>query len=427
MRQYAALKLAESGEQYVVEQLFVAYYRSQCQRLLLEARRQLIASLDWIDLEIDNIRSVLRGCLDTGQVHVGIEIASSLGWYWITRATSEGVRWLDEALAAAPVTPDAFAGAFHLRGFLALLQADPIAARTAFAHARAKARRAGLIPLLSQALSLASIGEHMAGDRAAARRLLHESEAVTEKLDDIAPRITLLQARSLDGLFEGDLVSVKAAASEGVRLSREMGDLYSLEMMLMNLGSAALMAGELEASRPLFAESLRLAQQIDDRVAVYYLLDAFGCRAALSGEPVLAAQLIGAAETVRTGAGARVIPTLVPLLARAESLATALLGRARFDSEVASGNALSLDAAVALALGEPIEVAAAAPGPGILGKREGEVAQLVAEGLSNKQIGARLFISEHTVDSHLRKVMFKLGVNSRAQVAARIAQLFAVE
>ncbi|TME24996.1 MAG: helix-turn-helix transcriptional regulator, partial [Chloroflexi bacterium] len=52
-----------------------------------------------------------------------------------------------------------------------------------------------------------------------------------------------------------------------------------------------------------------------------------------------------------------------------------------------------------------------------LGNREAEVAQLVAEGLSNKDIGARLFISERTVDSHIRSILNKLGFNSRAQVA----------
>jgi DNA-binding CsgD family transcriptional regulator len=223
-------------------------------------------------------------------------------------------------------------------------------------------------------------------------------------------------------LFEGDLDLVRASASEGARLSRELGDLYSLEMMLMNLGSAALMAGELEASRPLFSASLRLAQLIDDRVAQYYLLDAFGCHAALSGEPALAAQLIGAAETVRSGAGARIIPTIAPLVARAEELASAALGSVRYQSEVARGNGLSREAAVALALGEATKASNTAAPPSVLAKREAEVAQLVAQGLSNKQIGARLFISEHTVDSHLRKIMFKLGVNSRAQVATRMAQ-----
>jgi DNA-binding NarL/FixJ family response regulator len=59
--------------------------------------------------------------------------------------------------------------------------------------------------------------------------------------------------------------------------------------------------------------------------------------------------------------------------------------------------------------------------PGLLGKREEEVARLVAEGLSNKQIGARLFISERTVESHVRGILNKLGFNSRAQIAGWMA------
>jgi DNA-binding NarL/FixJ family response regulator len=58
---------------------------------------------------------------------------------------------------------------------------------------------------------------------------------------------------------------------------------------------------------------------------------------------------------------------------------------------------------------------------GLLAKREAEVARLVAAGLSNKQIGARLFISERTVDSHIRSIMNKLGFNSRAQIAVWIS------
>jgi DNA-binding NarL/FixJ family response regulator len=48
-------------------------------------------------------------------------------------------------------------------------------------------------------------------------------------------------------------------------------------------------------------------------------------------------------------------------------------------------------------------------------------AQLVAEGFCNKQIGARLFISERTVGSHVRSILNKLGLISRAQIAAWIA------
>jgi DNA-binding NarL/FixJ family response regulator len=97
------------------------------------------------------------------------------------------------------------------------------------------------------------------------------------------------------------------------------------------------------------------------------------------------------------------------------------IGAAKFAAEVEEGRRLSRDAAVALALGDS---APAAPpgrmGPALLGRREADVARLVADGLSNKQIGARLFISERTVDSHVRSILNKLGVNSRAQIAAWI-------
>jgi DNA-binding CsgD family transcriptional regulator len=56
-----------------------------------------------------------------------------------------------------------------------------------------------------------------------------------------------------------------------------------------------------------------------------------------------------------------------------------------------------------------------------LAKREAEVARLVADGLTNKQIGARLFISERTVENHVRNIMNKLGFSSRAQIAGWIS------
>ena len=50
------------------------------------------------------------------------------------------------------------------------------------------------------------------------------------------------------------------------------------------------------------------------------------------------------------------------------------------------------------------------------------MAALVAEGLTNRQIAARLAVSERTVDSHVAHVLAKLGVAARAQVAAWVAR-----
>jgi predicted ATPase/DNA-binding CsgD family transcriptional regulator len=421
MREYAGLKLRQAAEEQAVELRCVEYYRGACQRSILEARYRLVEWLEWMDLEIDNVRSVLQGCLARRDSRRGLDLASFIGWYWVTRATSEGVRWFDELLRSAPDGTPAPALAHFMRGFLAILQSDPAAAEPALDRAARAAQEQGLVSLRSQSLALASIAHHMTGDRTSARRLLDTAQVVATGLDDFPATIALLQARSLGGLFEGDLDTVRSASSEGVRRSREVGDRYALEMMLLNLGLAALIAGALDESKPLFTEALRIARQIDDRVAQYLLLDALGCQAAGCGQPRLAAQLLGAAETVQTGIGPAVFPYLAPPLARAKESTRAALGTPAFHAEFEAGRRLSRRAAIGLALGEPVAITAPAVGDTsepALGKREAQVAHLVADGLTNKQIGARLLISEHTVDSHIRNIMNKLGVTSRAQIAA---------
>jgi predicted ATPase/DNA-binding CsgD family transcriptional regulator len=427
MREYTTLKLREAGERDEVERRCADYYVAICRKFSEQNRYGLLEWLEWMELEVDNIRSVLQRCLVRADFLRGLDLACSLGWYWATRATTEGVRWLDELLACVPSgggNAALDARAYFIRGFLAVLQSDPAVARPALERAIPAARAAGNLPLLSHALSMASVAANMAGDRAAAGRRLEESLAVTSGIDDVGATVSLLQARALNGMFEGDVEAISAAATEGARLSREAGDLYSLEMMLVNLGVVALVAGDLDRSRALFAEALRIGQQLDDRVAQYCLLDALGCCAVGAGQARLGAQLLGAAETVRTEAGATLIATLAPLVAQAEKSAIVALGAGRFETEFKAGKGLRRDTAIRLALGQPDQAAAAAADDGSLaplGKREADVARLVADGLSNKQIGTRLFISERTVDSHVRSILNKLGFNSRAQIAGWMA------
>jgi predicted ATPase/DNA-binding CsgD family transcriptional regulator len=434
MREFARLKLAEAGEEEATELRCAGYYRARCAQSALEGRYRLLAWLAWADLEIDNIRAVLRRCLDRGDAATGLHLAASLGWYWITRATTEGIRWLDEFLAAkdpADADPQVLGWAQFMRGFLAVLKADPAAAGPPLHAAVAVARQTGQRELLSEALSMAAVAANMAGDRAGARRLLGEADAAAARLGRAYPSglIAVLQARALDGFFAADPGAVRAAAGQAAALARETGDLYALEIMLLNLGSAALLDGDLGEAGPLFTEALRIARQIDDRVAQFYLLAALGCRAAQAGQARLAARLIAAADTERTGAGANVMPFLAPVLTVATESAAAALGPARYEAEFEAGRHLGRDAALDLALGQPAAKAGdgqatGGPGPvtpGPLGPREADVARLVADGLTNKQIGVRLFISERTVDSHVRSILNKLGFSSRAQIAAWMA------
>ena len=60
--------------------------------------------------------------------------------------------------------------------------------------------------------------------------------------------------------------------------------------------------------------------------------------------------------------------------------------------------------------------------PGGLTRREWEVAQLVAEGLTNKDVAARLVISQRTAETHVEKILTKLGFTSRTQVGRWILE-----
>jgi predicted ATPase/DNA-binding CsgD family transcriptional regulator len=426
MREYATLKLRDGHEQETLGERCLEYYRTTCLRFADQARYRLLEFLTWADLEIENVRAVLHLCLARGDFARGLDIAASMGYYWITHGTTESIRWLDQLLAAGEPSPSTLVRACYLRGFLSLIQGDAAAARPWIDRAVATARKTGLLAQLSESLSLAVTTESVAGDLEAARRYLDEAEAITEGLHDFPATIELVQSRAVHAICRGDLETAAAVSMEGLRLSREAGDLYLVESMLRNLGMVGMMAGDLDSAMSRGVEALRVARQIDHRLAQYYGLAGLGWRAANSGQARLAAQLLGAAEVAGTRAGAEIMGPSLPFWAQAKELALDALGPSKFEAEFTAGKRMSRDAAMRLALGESPqdEVEAGADGAsGPLAKREVEVAKLIAEGLSNKRIGARLFISEATVATHVRNIMNKLGFNSRAQIAGWVVSL----
>lgn len=425
IREYARLKLREGGEEAATEARFVDHYRARSRQSVFEARYQLVEWLEWMDLEIDNVRSVLRRSLSSSDIGVGLEVVGCLWWYWATRATTEGVHWLDTFLEAGRPAPGSHAWPLFIRGYLAVLQADPRTAKARLEQAVEAAGATGQIGLLAHSLSMASMAELWDGDLSAAAQLLEEAQAAMESLEDAPTKLGLLQARSLHGLAVGDLEAVRSVASDGVRLSRDTGDLYALDMMLLNLVLATLGADDLDAAEPLLKEGIRIAERLDDRIAQFLWLDATAYHAARSGRARLAAQLTGAAETLRTEAGAGVSVIIEPLLTSATRTAKAALGAREFEAQFKAGGRLTRESARDLALGIPTESTTA---PSVddptaaLSKREAEVARLVTQGLSNKTIGSRLFITDRTVESHVRNILNKLGVNSRAEIASWVAR-----
>lgn len=82
----------------------------------------------------------------------------------------------------------------------------------------------------------------------------------------------------------------------------------------------------------------------------------------------------------------------------------------------ARGEPVFSPALAALVLGEFRKLAKSSPGVSPLSEREREVLQLVARGHSYKEIGARLFIAEKTVENHVRNILGKLHLNRRQEL-----------
>ena len=130
-------------------------------------------------------------------------------------------------------------------------------------------------------------------------------------------------------------------------------------------------------------------------------------------DPVKALRLTAAAYDMRARLGGNFPPFF---RARAERVHAAAKEAAGPDaaSAWAAGERLGFDAAITLALGAKGH----ARGPdGVLSRRELDVVRLVAAGLTNKDVAARLHLSVRTVESHVRNSLAKAGVENRTQLA----------
>jgi DNA-binding NarL/FixJ family response regulator len=102
------------------------------------------------------------------------------------------------------------------------------------------------------------------------------------------------------------------------------------------------------------------------------------------------------------------------------------LGERRYRAAFEEGGRLAPAHAIRDALGEPPVPEDPADAPAAdacpLTERELQVAALVAEGLSNRDIAERLTIAKRTADSHIEHILSKLGFSSRAQIAVWITE-----
>ena len=183
--------------------------------------------------------------------------------------------------------------------------------------------------------------------------------------------------------------------------------------------------GDAASATAHLTESLALRRELGERLGIAECLEGLATVAAGTGQPERAARLLGAAEALREAIGAPLPPVDRPDHDDDDSATRAALGEAAFAAAWAAGRALTVEQAVAEALGDPslppaAERAAPVPpaAPGGLSRREVEVLRLVAAGRSNREIAAELSVSVRTVERHITNLYGKIDARNRADATA---------
>ncbi|RYH41426.1 MAG: tetratricopeptide repeat protein [Alcaligenaceae bacterium] len=173
-------------------------------------------------------------------------------------------------------------------------------------------------------------------------------------------------------------------------------------------------------------ESLELTRQVHSPRIAAACLEVLAWIACEQRDPTRAAVLMGSAEGLSkvVGSPAVVFSELLVYHQECDQRARRRIGDKAVEVAYRKGRDLGFDAAIAYALHEqPPSTSAPATGASTrLTKRERQVAQLIAEGLTNQAIADRLVISPRTAQGHVEHILAKLGFTSRTQVAAWVVE-----
>lgn len=254
-----------------------------------------------------------------------------------------------------------------------------------------------------------------AGDGAAA----WEAHETARKLTGLDPQLAPMHTfAGLAPLACGDLTAAHRWADEVVSVTRG----WSLAASLTTRSRVRIAQGEFDGAERDAFDALELAARLKGYLLVPFALDCLATVAAEYGNNQLAARLFGAADAARRHMG---IVRFKVLDADDQGCADALrddLGDNDFDAAWAEGSALSIEGAIAYAQRRRGERTRASSGWASLTRAELDVVRLISEGLSNKDIAARLFVSPRTVQAHLTHIYTKLGLTSRVQLAQEAAR-----
>lgn len=264
-----------------------------------------------------------------------------------------------------------------------------------------------------------------------ARIFLEESLLLAHTTGDKELMTDCLSTTAQLALNQGDIALARSLLEESLALSRAIENEWTTAGALSTLARLTASEGDFESACTLYVESFALCQQVGDKELVAMGLESLADVGTTQGEVVWAVTLWGAAAALRDAMGTPIIPGEQPGYEQMVAQAHAQLGAQAYSETWEKGRKLTPQQALAAreprSLAQESVVANApmatrTPAPGFvasleeLSEREREVLRLVAQGMTNAQIGERLVISPHTANSHVRSILSKLGMTSRSAI-----------
>ena len=216
----------------------------------------------------------------------------------------------------------------------------------------------------------------------------------------------------------GDLAAARRWADDVVSATKG----WSLAAAWTSRARVEIARGEFDAAERDAYEALDLAARLKGDLIVPVALDCLAITAAEADNHQLATRLFGAADAAYRRMGMVRFKVLEADDERKIAALREVLGENDFDAAWAEGAALSLGEAVAYAQRGRGERKRPSTGWESLTRAELDVVRLVSEGLGNKEVAARLFVSPRTVQAHLTHIYTKLGLTSRVQLAQEAAR-----
>ncbi|MFC5731661.1 MULTISPECIES: ATP-binding protein [Nocardioides] len=440
-------RMLDTIREFGREQLGQSEERARLQRRHRDAYLRMVeqADAEWVsarqvawfarlDREHTNIQAALDFSLTRpAEVDAALRILTALfHFYWWGRGWArEGRLWFSRALDQ-PGPPSAVrARALLTDGSLALADGDFAGGRQRLAAAReilatvADPASAACAHWVEGSVRLYS------GDLPAATKEFEAGLALLEPGRDLTVRLDLLLSLSFAPALLGDVERSAWCHEETMRITEPEGECFHRSYALWTIGLSVLQRGDLPGAVALIQQSIDLRRGIRDLTGLGWSEETLAWAEHALGHHERAVMLLGIADSLWEVMG-RPLLTYQHMYPHHEACvqgARAQLGDQRFEAAFRRGRALSVDQGVAYALGELTSHAAAASSEQdtVLTAREREVAELIGEGLSNRQIAARLTISVRTAETHAQRILTKLGFRSRAQIAAWVAQQHATD